>query len=181
MSKKYILETDYEIPFDKNIRYITIDLQECDKNNLYPLNESAIEQRGAEKAWALARWVNNEADGDDLEEVFPYEWDKDSYTAIMSLSYDEAREKYELWQKKKAAEIKVGDEIVSINNTAVYYVIKTFNDYVNAIDSNGYFYTLTHLENFRKTGKHFPEVAELMKKIGGGNDCTESIYIPMEK
>ena len=161
MSKKYILETDYEIPFDKDVKYITIDLEECNKNknHLYPFDESAAELRGAEKAWKFCRFLREECD---YGEVYGM-----GLTDIMDMSYQDARAKYEAWQKKEA-EIKVGDEVVSSIPQCIWIVTKVSGDSVLCINSSGD--TVWYNNKIKKTGRHFPEVAELLKKIGGNEE-----------
>ena len=166
MSKKYILETDVEIPFDKkDIKYIIINMQECDKNKLYLLDESVIEQKGAEKAWELAKKVSIMPD-EAKKEV----WGTDKYNTInFGYSYAEAAEKYEAWIRKKAVddEIKVGDEVNDCVSTGV--VVGIIGDCFRVLFSNGASHFMSNIE-FKKTGRHFPEIAELLKRIGGNGE-----------
>lgn len=125
-----------------------------------PYDESEAEQRGAEQAWELARHTLNEMDNKEKKQCFG------TMYVIGDLSYVEAREKYEEWAKQKD-EIQVGDEI---KNGGVYgvvtAVVKNSDDtlWYNALDHDGHVWCLTDSVT-NKTGRHFPEVADLLKKM----------------
>ena len=179
---KYIIEIDDE-PF---IRYECFPGEEklyiakgfkslvFDENGLEKLTPYEDHADEAEKAWALARWAFSEADNDDLEKAFPHEWNNGGFRAIMSLSYDEAREKYELWQKKQKTaddEIKVGDEVRIKTDPSKICIITNVTKvddrrHYSCMKLDGLVDWFSSARNFEKTGRHFPEVAELLKKIG---------------
>lgn len=74
---------------------------------------------------------------------------------------------YEEKQKQADDEIKVGDEIERIkgNNGRKYIVTKIIeSDYINIIfDDGGVGYV--NPINYRKTGRHFPQIEEVLKQI----------------
>ena len=89
-------------------------------------------------------------------------------------SYQEVRKQYEAW-KAKRDEIHVGDEVVfgsSFNETMKAVVL----DDSTYEDSDWFVLTENgcvedHEEDMlKKTGHHFPEVAELLKKMREKND-----------
>lgn len=111
-------------------------------------------------------------DGNDFCRCFEY----DSVYCLTEYTYSEAKSKYDAW-KKQEEEIHVGDEvqyslagyeytfIVFGKENDVLYGMRTDKedmdytceawDYCNKSDST-----------LEKTGRHFPEVAELLKKMG---------------
>ena len=93
-----------------------------------------------------------------------------SHMIVSTMSYQEAKAKYEAWKKQKD-EIHVGDEIVGIysdgEKTPPLVVLKVEgNYYYYGIYSKTGEYTQGGL-NYEKTGRHFPEVAELLEKMRG--------------
>ena len=82
--------------------------------------------------------------------------------------YQKAKERYETWKKQKE-EIHVGDEIVGIYSdgeiTPPLVVLKVEGNYYFGIYSKTGDFVQGGL-NYEKTGRHFDEVEELLKKIG---------------
>ena len=84
----------------------------------------------------------------------------------MNLSYNEAKSKYEAWLKQKD-EICVGDEVVAANGLSNGFVtrIDEYKDANIVWEMGGTGCVNTAL--LKKTGRHFPEVAELLEKMRG--------------
>lgn len=89
------------------------------------------------------------------------------------MTYQEAKAKYEAWKKQKD-EIRVGDEVTYTlcGDTATFIVLgKKKNKYYgfnpNAPDYNDVG-EYCDADMLKKTGRHFPEVAELLEKMRGG-------------
>lgn len=95
----------------------------------------------------------------------------DSASGVLEkLTYQEAKAKYEAWKKQKA-EIRVGDEVE-------YFCGENIRFVVCGID-NGVAYGFRHrpdsedldigeyceIDELKKTGRHFHEVEELLKKM----------------
>lgn len=81
-------------------------------------------------------------------------------------SYKEAKAKYEAWKKQKD-EIRVGDEILVYGLRRVVTSIDD-EDIMAAIDSDGATYGVPYNKDnneITRTGRHFPEVVELLKKM----------------
>lgn len=102
----------------------------------------------------------------ETEDCFDVEYDGTPFVAGM-FSYQEAKARYEAWKKQKD-EIHVGDEysdvgevfvVTNINNSDIASVI--FTD--GSVDE----FSKKELRECRKTGRHFPEVAELLEKMRG--------------
>ena len=82
-----------------------------------------------------------------------------------NLSYQEAKAKYESWKKQKD-EIHIGDEVKG-NSGLWTGVVVGFDEFDALIimDSSGESCGGYKTKFFRKTGRHFDEVEELLKKI----------------
>ena len=88
----------------------------------------------------------------------------------MNLSYNEAKSKFEAWLKQKD-EICVGDEVNPINDdTWKGVVVNVDNGDLTIMGSRGISSNGYESKYFSKTGRHFDEVAELLKKMGGEQD-----------
>lgn len=83
--------------------------------------------------------------------------------------YREAKAKYDTW-KKRNDEIRVGDEVTLYNNVKLVVVTIDQGTSVQGIDENGECYECIELKELKKTGRHFPEVEELMKKMRDTDD-----------
>ena len=81
-------------------------------------------------------------------------------------SYQEAKAKYEEWLKQKA-EIRVGDEVEEKEGMwkGVIVGFDEFGD-LTIMDSSGKSCCGYKSRFFRKTGRHFDEIEELLKKMG---------------
>lgn len=181
---KYIIEIE-DVPFSK-VRFDAdngaqnINLYRAkgfnalvfDKNGLdklTPLNKALDEsyQQGLDDAWnatkqLIAKWVN----GDD--DVFG---DKSIDEFIETFSASEAIAKLREYEQQKADEIKVGDEVEAYSGRAI--VFGTFTDakggkfcrYWYPSDDS---FNKGKTENLKKTGRHFPQVAELLNAMKEG-------------
>jgi len=98
---------------------------------------------------------------EDFDEIFggtPHE-------VLTSLSYQQIKEQYDAWKKEKE-EIRVGDEV---KHRGLNYVV----GYVGAdkvyhlIDKNWLRTVVQGGYQLIKTGRNFPEVAELLEKMRG--------------
>lgn len=85
-------------------------------------------------------------------------------------TYSEAKAKYEAWLKQKD-EIHVGDEVIYEEGGEPLVVLRLYQPrmYKSLFDGifpDGDIEQQLIVENYRKTGRHFPQVEELLKKIG---------------
>lgn len=122
----------------------------------------------AEDAWKMISHVMKYADAggmsiEDLEECFG----TNNLSPIGKMSYVEVREKYDAWRKKKG-EIHVGDEIYDCCVKGVVTYVDRIDNSVayQIVGQDGATYCLEGSAVI-KSGRHFPEVAELLKKMGG--------------
>ena len=82
-------------------------------------------------------------------------------------TYQEAKEKYEAWKKQKD-EIRVGDEIDIDGEITVVTMINKYGE-ILSVDCGGmtyYYHMESQLKRAKKTGRHFYEVEDLLKKMG---------------
>lgn len=163
----------------KGFKSLVFDQNGLDK--LTPYDESAAELRGAEKAWKMAQRIAQlpmwgGMSGAELLECFG----RESSAYIIDMPYAEVAKKYELWQKKKTVddEIKVGDEVRIKTDPSKICIVTNVTKvddriHFSCMEPDGLVDWFSSATYFEKTGRHFPEVAKLLKKIGGDNDCTE--------
>lgn len=120
-----------------------------------------------DEVWEFVRCVHK-MNGDDYHECFDIA-DVSDEDYCTKYSYQEARAKYEAWLKQKG-ELHVGDEIVGIysddEKTPPLVVLKVEGDYYYGMYSKTGSFVQCGL-NYEKTGRHFPEVAELLEKMRG--------------
>ena len=85
---------------------------------------------------------------------------------LREYSYQEAKVKYEAWRKQKD-EIRVGDEVTLYNNVKLVVVTIDHGTSVQGIDENGECYEYIELDKLTKTGRHYDEVEDMLKKMKG--------------
>ena len=177
---KYIIEVEDESE-DRLYRakgFETLVFNEAGLKKLEPVSEALQHgyddgyQDGLNDSWKLAKKIilpmecHEVFTGEDLNDIFGMS----GYKNVMStFSASEALAKfqeYEEARKKAEAEIKVGDELV--NNCGERYVITHIvsKDYVNVVDMRGSVFYINP-ERYKKTGRHFPEIEELLKQMKG--------------
>lgn len=99
-------------------------------------------------------------DGIDFYRCF----ENDSVYYLTEYTYSEAKSKYDEWKRKKE-EIRVGDEVI-IKSDGVKGVVldEDLCGEFSVFTENGCCEAYRKI-HFEKTGRHFPEVAELLKKM----------------
>jgi hypothetical protein len=155
-------EEDYHIQSEK------------DRDSSYQCGyEYGIEQ-GRNQAWDAVRKIFNEFSGDELREVFGKET---TLLNVTNYSASEAIKKiraYEEQKKQEAEKIKVGDEILNKWGTkgivieiapqfngAIIYSVLWRNAERKCWDKSDWEDNCV----WKKTGRHFPEIAEVLKKM----------------
>ena len=94
----------------------------------------------------------------------------DSASGVLEkLTYQEAKARYDAWLKKKD-DIRVGDEVRYHGNKYVVGYVGVDEVY-HIVDRNWIRTVVQGDYQIFKTGRHFPEVAELLKKMRGGITC----------
>lgn len=146
--------TPYNEPSQK-----AIDLQHAhDIENVAKMNYN----EGAKDAWEFARAINYMG-YDDFVSCFNGKTEE----VVYELSYSEVKAKYEEWKKQKE-EIHVGDEVIYNSRTrAVVLMPETEERYGTILTSDFATVAVSH-DDLKKTGRHFDEVVELLKKIRKG-------------
>lgn len=122
--------------------------------NLTPYTEpdrKAIE----DEVWRFARGLLNYTDDD---------WETITNMLLLDIPYQEAKAKYEAWKKKKN-EIRVGDEVTLDYNVRLVVVTIDNGTSVQGIDENGECFECIELKELEKTGRHFDEIEELLKRM----------------
>lgn len=95
-----------------------------------------------------------------------------SDSVLIGMSYQEAKAKYEAWKADKD-KICVGDEVVVNGTRAVVMKLDETGNIDRYFTSNGTtFGNISGFQNYEvtKTNRHFPEVAELLKKMREESD-----------
>ena len=118
-----------------------------------------------DEVWEFAT-ICTKMDGADSVDVFGG-FSPDSFTKF---SYQEAKDKYEAWKKRKD-KIKVGDEVGNgfVKGTA-FYVDETMVEGFFIDDDEEIEHFWWNKRDCKKTDRHFPEVAQLLEKMRGDSD-----------
>ena len=101
-------------------------------------------------------------DGIDFYRCF----ENDSVYYLTEYTYSEAKSKYDEW-KRKEEEIRVGDEIDIDGEITVVTMVNKHGE-ILSVDCGGmtyYYHVESQLKRAKKTGRHFYEVEDLLKKI----------------
>ena len=158
---KYIIDIPNELA-EATARYWS----ETTDMTLVPYTEpdrKAIE----DKVWEFVRTCLV-MDGSDFVDAF----DSCSYINLLEYSYQVAKAKYESWLKQKD-EIHVGDEVENTSHKkgiVINHYISSSNglEYVRVLymdDDGNSFISAWGKNDVCKTGKHFDEVEEMLKKM----------------
>ena len=83
-------------------------------------------------------------------------------SVLIGMSYREAKAKYDEWLNR----IRIGDEVELLSNNRRGVVFKRGHEFVRVlyVDCNTPFISAWDKQDVRKTGRHFPEVAQLLKR-----------------
>lgn len=77
-------------------------------------------------------------------------------------SFKDALDKLTEYEQEKEEQIQVGDEVIAASGKAVVMGVGPVHfEYVYADGSHGY----DEVKNVEKTGRHFPEIAEVLAKM----------------
>lgn len=175
----------------KGFRSLVFDEEGLKK--LVPLDQMRLSwwdeayKKGLDEAWELARRLIRNTCPNDLMAMgfFDRPVQHREISQVLLLPYSEALAKLRDYEAKKAAEdeaIKVGDEVtcaitdfdgVEYNSRFVVCIIE--NDLAGGINfgpagiddvKDGW--NWFSLDDLKKTGRHFPEIAVLLEKMKGG-------------
>lgn len=133
------------------------------KENIKPYAEPNLEDI-EDEVWNFARTINYMG-YDDFISCFGGKTEEKVY----ELSYSEAKAEYEAWKKQKD-EIRVGDEVKLFGRAkGLVYIVG--EEMLEGVYSNcdRLIPFCWRKKDCIKTGKHFPEITELLKKIRFNN------------
>lgn len=145
------------------IPYTEPDLEQVRKE-AYQQGRKDGKIEGQVEAWVYAKKiVFNKARGGftymELQTIFGTA----EMIEILEMSASEAIKKIRQYEQEKK-EIQVGDEVITASGKAVVLGVGPVHfEYVNADGSNGF----DKVKNAEKTGRHFPEIAEVLAKMKG--------------
>ena len=165
--------TFYDVPeaIERAIHDLLMRIDEVDVGMGYDgeLTRPAYEQ-GLNDGWESAKKIYAApSDGGYTLEQLTQVFGNSSMSAIArAYTASDAIAKIKAYEEEKKAEteLKVGDELV--NNCGERYVITHIvsKDYVNVVDMRGSVFYINP-ERYKKTGRHFPEIEELLKQMKG--------------
>ena len=125
---------------------------------------------GLNEVWECAKnLLKGKYDQYKMFEIFGYTDVDNIFTLFTGAEVLAKLKKYEE-EQKKAAEIKIGDEVTDEDG---------WKGVVTLINPDGKYFVVTlqdgnalrwKKESFKKTGRHFPEIAEVLKQMQEGNE-----------
>ena len=116
-------------------------------------------EKGLDDAWKCARKISS-MDSKTRDEIF----DRVITSSIVGENTaSEAIEKIRAYEQGQE-EIKVGDEVKAPFGKAIIFKIDNENDAYTYVYADGA-WGWDHEENISKTGRHFPEIAEVLQKM----------------
>ena len=138
------------------------DTAYADAEEIYESGKRAMYQKGLKDAWECARkicdmkWTKR-------NEVFGI----DVYADIIALPVSECIEKIRQYEQEKEEQIQVGDEVNAPFGKAIVVNIDSVAEKIWLVYAAGH----GGFEYFKdaptKTGRHFPEIAEVMQRMKG--------------
>lgn len=141
-----------------------------DKLDKYDSNNDNSYQRGLDDAWKALRAI---ADKDMTCETLDVLFGEHMITRIaMNYTAAEVIEKLAAYEAKKKAEeeIKVGDEVETDYTGNVIIAGKPKDGWYVTIAKNFARYSIHESHIIKKTGRHFPQVAELLDAMEEGGE-----------
>jgi len=167
MGKKYLLEIeenkDGSFAWSNFAPYAEPDLEQVRKE-AYEQGRKVGIKDGMCEAWETAKKVTYASKyggyGDCLDKVFDRH-DGDAWD-VFDYSPTEAIEKIRQYEKEREEQIQVGDEVISPNGKGV--VTEIIDIYVRIMYAKGSGQVVKP-EDLTKTGRHFPEIVEVLQKM----------------
>jgi hypothetical protein len=148
-------------------------------NDSAKVQESATDaayQCGLNAAWQTAKYLFSEMTDTEINLVFPQEWNNGGFKALMALHPQDAIDRIKAYEEqKKAAEIKVGDEVCFVfagGETIEPFIVFSIKDdngkkYYEGIQTSDGRWVSGGLKYY-KTGRHFSQVEKLLKAMKEG-------------
>lgn len=130
-------------------------------------------QRGLNDAWEAARKISlAKIDGGFSWESMNNMFGTDSPSKIYkTFTASEAIEKIRQYEQEKEEQIQVGDEVKCIRADWTAIVTKIKEDgHLTLMGNNGAIANGYNEKDFIKTGRHFPEISEVLRKMKENSD-----------
>ena len=172
---KYIIEIE-DAPFEsegsetelyKATEFNSLVFDKIGLDKLTPYVPAVDFESGCETGWMFARAIASLED-DEIDKAFNLSGmsTRPIVEVINCLSFAEACDKYDAWQKQKN-EIHVGDEVASNYEEGIRFAVtRVRNGSMDGINfANGESYTYRSFKQWHKTGRNFPELIELIEKM----------------
>ena len=146
------------------------DTAYADAEGIYESGKRVMYQKGLKDAWEAARKIFS-MDGEVRETLLHNCFFKD---IIENISASEAIEKIRQYEQEKEEQIQVGDEVEN-TQTGVRFIVTHMwvNNHgekgVSGFNRDCSAFSTT-IELIRKTGRHFPEIAEVLQKMKEANN-----------
>ena len=154
----------------------SFDMAYADAEEIYESGKRAMYQKGLKDAWEAARKIClEECDGgmqiSVIKDIFNVSYYRD---ALRDYSASECIEKIRAYEQEKEEQIQVGDEVINTQTDARFIVTHMWvnNSGEKGVSCFNYGCSAfsTTLDLIRKTGRHFPEIAEVLAKMKENND-----------
>ena len=144
--------------------------QELDKAYQRGLEEG--KKQGADKAWECAKrfvWKTSLNDAASMGFIV----EEEAAEILKNYTATAAMKAAELYDEKLETEIEVGDEVIAVSGNAV--VIRKYMGSDGVERCEYWYYKDARIDRdattfLRKTGRHFPQVAELLKAMKGDSE-----------
>lgn len=152
-----------EVAFKKGFDQCDKQLQEaCDNARREGYGE------GLNAAWECARKIIPLWEKGKTADIFGT---RDIETIFKGYFASDAMSKIKEYEEEQNDdEVKVGDEMVAYADDKSTTIIVTYvseDGHIDGIDSEGMGYTHRYLAYWTKTGRHFPQIAETLKRLKG--------------
>jgi ribosome modulation factor len=129
---------------------------------------------GLNMAWETAKKIystikNGALHTDEIRKIFDVRYLTD---VLEEFSASEAIEKIKAYEEQKKQQeeecIKVGDEVIYHDDKGVVVLVANNGKAISVMSANGGWMIRADSENLVKTGRTFPEIAEVLKKLQEG-------------
>lgn len=129
-----------------------------------------VYQKGLDDAWDAARRIGSYADSNTWKDIGfrldTFGWAERYKEVIANYTASEAIAKLKEYEQRQAVE--VGDEVF-IEKIDQNVIVLNTGRFMNCMDKDGVVLRAER-EDVVKTGRHFPEIAEVLKKMQEGQD-----------
>ena len=123
---------------------------------------------GLNIAWEAAKKIAGDclSESKMTKELFNFNY---AYPVFKNFPASEAIEKIREYEQKKQEkdEIKVGDEVIYHDEKGVVVLVANNEKAISVMSANGGWMIRTDREELVKTGRTFPQIAEVLKKMQG--------------